>query len=170
MLLQIFGELEGNKPVHKGAHIGVAEFCLRLSFKLRLAELDGNNGAYALSYVLALEAAVAVLYELFINGILVHNSCQSSFEAVLVRTALDCVYVVCKGDHCLLIFIVILNCNLCRLVVRVCAHINNVVEDVCVFKRIEVRDKALYTALIEENLRSRLFLSVVRYGNRPHSA
>ena len=134
MLLQIFGELERNEPVHKGAHIGVTEFCLRLSFKLRLAELDGNNGAYALSYVLALEAAVAVLYELFIGGVLVHDTRQSRLEAVLVRASFDCVYVICKGDHRFLVFIVILNGNLRGFVVRVRAHIDNVVKNVCVLQ------------------------------------
>ena len=83
-----------------------------------------------------------------------------------MSTALYGVYIVCKGDHRLLIFIVVLNCYFCGFIVSFGTHIDNVVKHVCVFQRIEMLDKAFYSAFIEKNFFSRLFFSFVGNGYR----
>ena len=61
IFLQIDHQLVADELVYHCAHLGVAELCLGLSFKLRFLELDADNRGQAFAHVLAAEILVVVL-------------------------------------------------------------------------------------------------------------
>ena len=80
------------------AHPRVPELRLRLALELRVAELDGDDGAEALADVVAVEVLLLLLEKPLVAGVAVQRSGQRRLEAREVRAALVRVDVVREGE------------------------------------------------------------------------
>ena len=73
--------------LHDGPHLGIAEFCLGLPFKLHVLELDGKDGRQPFAEVIPLEVGVLLLQELVFARIVVEHPREAASKARLVRAA-----------------------------------------------------------------------------------
>ena len=92
---------------HTG-YLGVTEFGLRLSLKLRLCHFDGDDRRQTLTEIVRIDGRVTVfifqlrlLQHLAVLGIFLHHTGQRSAETGYVRTSLDGVDVVDIGMYVL---------------------------------------------------------------------
>ena len=98
VLVEELHELIRDDGVHEGAHGGVAELGLGLTLKLRVGELDGDDGGKTLAAVLAGDL-VALLDQADLETVGVEHARERGLEAGLVHTALGGVDVVGKGEN-----------------------------------------------------------------------
>ena len=163
VLLKIHRELVVDDAVDKRSYICVAELLLRLSFKLRLRQLHGDNGGDTLSHVLAGDLVVP-LYYVRLDAVGVDDTGERGFEARLVHAALGRVYVVCEGDECFTVPVVILQRDLRDRVALRAGEVYHILMD-GVFVIVEVGDEFAYAALVAELFPLLLPLALVAQGD-----
>ena len=124
VLVEELHELIRDDGVHEGTHGGVAELGLGLTLKLRVGELDGDDGGKALAAVLAGDL-VALFDQADLEAVGVEHARERGLEAGLVHTALGGVDVVGKGENVFLIAVVILQGDLGVGIAPGAAHVND---------------------------------------------
>ncbi len=129
VFLQEYGQLFGDNIVHKGAHFGVAQLGFGLPLKLGVHKLYGYDGHQALTAVLARDF-VPFFQEAGFLAVGINCSCQGRFKPRFVHAAFGGVYVVGKGEDCLVIAVVILQGYLHLGIIPAAVHVYDlVVED-----------------------------------------
>ena len=112
MLFKIFVQLVGHNARDQRTHIRVAELCLGLALKLRVGQLDADDGAKPFKHVGLREVGVGILQKTFGARVLVHTAQQRRAEALLMRAAVDGRHVVGKGNDRRIVAVVVLHRNL----------------------------------------------------------
>src|SRR5213078_5098164 len=85
MLLDVLAQLVGDDRADRRPDLGRDELVLRLVRVLRIADLDRDDGRDAFAQVLAGDAALGVLEELVLLGVLVDRARERLTEAGEVR-------------------------------------------------------------------------------------
>ena len=96
MLLEVIGKAVGHDLERQRAHIGAAELGLGLALKLRIGQLDRDNGRKALAYIVAGEVGVFLLEQVLLARVIVNHAGERGAEALEVHAALGGVDVVGK--------------------------------------------------------------------------
>ena len=129
MLLKINVEGLAQTRLHSANHLGVAEFCLGLSLKLRLKDLNRDNGGESLTEVLGLNVNFHLVEHLAVLGIFLERRAQTAAETGEVGTTLNGVDVVDKGIDVLVKRGVIGHGNFHGDVALVGANVDNIVDE-----------------------------------------
>ena len=77
-----------NLALSKGFCLRVTQFCLRLALKLRLRNLNRNDGGQTLAHVFTGEVIVLLTQQFILAGVPVHQGGECSTEAFLMGAAL----------------------------------------------------------------------------------
>ena len=77
-----------NLALSKGFCLRVTQFRLRLTFKLRLRNLNRNDGGQPLTHVFTGEVIVLLTQQFILAGVPVHQGGECSTEAFLMGAAL----------------------------------------------------------------------------------
>ena len=96
MLLEVIGQTVGHNFERERAHVGAAELSLGLTLKLRIGQLDRNDGRKALAHVVAAQVGVLLLEQVLFAGVIVDHAGECGAEALKVHAALGGVDVVGK--------------------------------------------------------------------------
>ena len=103
VLLQIIGQPVGHNLKRKCAHVGAAELCLGLTLKLRVGQLDRDNGRKTLAHVVAAQVGVLLLEQVLLTGVIVDHAGECGAETLEMHAALGGVDVVGKRHDVLAI-------------------------------------------------------------------
>ena len=103
MLLQVIGEAVGHDLERERAHIGATELGLGLPLKLRIGQLDRDNGRKALAHIVAGQVGVFFLEQVLFARVVVDHAGERGAEAFEVHAALGGVDVVGKRHDVLAI-------------------------------------------------------------------
>lgn len=109
VFLQEGGQLFRHQAVHHAAHFAVAQFHFGLPFKLRLDQLDRDDGRHALPDILAFELGALALEDIEAAAIVVDHARERGAEADQVGAAFDGIDVVGEGKDVFRIAVVILH-------------------------------------------------------------
>ena len=96
MLLQVIGKAVGHDLERQRAHIRAAELGLGLALKLRIGQLDRDNGRKALAHIVAGQIGVFFLEQVLLARVVVDHAGERGAEALKVHAALGSVDVVGK--------------------------------------------------------------------------
>src|SRR5579885_1200643 len=96
-LFQILHEHVGGDGLDDGAHFGVVQFGLRLRLKLRVGNLDANDGCQALAHIVAAEVAVLLFEQAHLARVVVERAREGAAEAGDMHAAVDGVDAVGEG-------------------------------------------------------------------------
>ena len=112
MLLEVIGKAVGHDLERERAHIGAAELGLGLALKLRIGQLDRDNGRKALAHVVAGQVGVFFLEQVLLARVIVDHTGERGAEALKVHAALGSVDVVGKRHDVLAVAAIPLQGNL----------------------------------------------------------
>src|SRR5579883_422830 len=96
-LFQILHEHVGGDGLDDGAHLGVVQLGLRLRLKLRVGNLDADDGGQALAHIIAAEVAVLLFEQAHLARIVIERAREGAAEAGDVHAAIDGVDAVGEG-------------------------------------------------------------------------
>ena len=151
VFLKVFLKLFGNERVENSSHFAVAELALGLTLELCLCQLNRNNRRKTLSHVLTREVLFALFDDVVLSAVVVKDLGQRGFKADFVGTALNGVDVICKGEQCLVVAIVILHSNLGNPVLLFGFHIDNLgVNELTLLLVVDIFNKGFDTALVHQ--------------------
>ena len=88
ILLQEVDQLIAHDGFHRGTGFGVAQLLLGLAFKLRIFDLDGDDGCQAFADIIAGQVLGVVLQDLILAGIVVKALGRGVFKAGQMHAAL----------------------------------------------------------------------------------
>ena len=148
ILLEELRQLGIRDLFHDPLQFAVSQFRLRLSFELRLGELNGNYCGDPFENVVSHEVRFA-LFQVFVGPcIIVHSACQCRFETGEMVPALsrvnvvgECVYIGYEG-------IVVLYGDLRRCILFIPFEIDRFVNDG--FVLVQVLHESFYSSLVVE--------------------
>ena len=103
MLLQIIGQPIGHDLERERAHVGAAELCLGLTLKLRVGQLDRDDGRKALAHVVTAQVGVLLLEQVLLTGVIVDHAGEGGAETLEMHAALGGIDVVGKRHDVLAI-------------------------------------------------------------------
>ena len=103
VLLQIIGQSIGHDLERERAHVGAAELGLGLALKLRIGQLNRNDGRKALAHVVTAQVGVLLLEQVLLAGVIVNHAGEGGAEALEMHAALGGVDVVGKRHDVLAI-------------------------------------------------------------------
>ena len=103
MLLQVIGKTVGHDLERERAHIGAAELGLGLALKLRIGQLDRNDGRKALAHIVAAQVGVLLLEQVLLAGVIVNHAGERGAETLEMHAALGGIDVVGKRHDVLAI-------------------------------------------------------------------
>ena len=112
VLLEVIGKAVGHDLERQRAHIGAAELGLGLALKLRIGQLDRDNGRKALAHIVAGQIGVFFLEQVLLARIVVDHAGERGAEALKVHAALGGVDVVGKRHDVLAVAAIPLQGNL----------------------------------------------------------
>ena len=112
MLLEVIGEAVGHDLERQRAHIGAAELGLGLALKLRVGQLDRDNGRKALAHIVAGQVGVFFLEQVLLARVIVDHAGERGAETLKVHTAFGGVDVVGKRHDVLAVTAIPLQGNL----------------------------------------------------------
>ena len=103
VLLQIIGQSIGHDLERERAHVGAAKLGLGLTLKLRIGQLDRDDGRKALAHVVTAQVGVLLLEQVLLAGVIVNHAGEGGAEALEMHAALGGVDVVGKRHDVLAI-------------------------------------------------------------------
>ena len=96
MLLQVIGQAVGHDLERQRTHVGASELGLGLALKLRIGQLDRDDGRKALAHVVTGQVGVLLLEQILLTGVIVDHAGEGGTETLEVHAALGGVDVVGK--------------------------------------------------------------------------
>ena len=115
---------------NQSTDIGITQFCLGLTFKLGIGQLNGNNGSNTFPAIFTGNLVIA-LNDTVLCTVGIEYTGQRSFKAGFMHTAFGGIDLVGKAQHGFVVAIVILQRNFCTGITLHAAHIDNIIMDRC---------------------------------------
>ena len=128
VLLKEGGQLVIYHLVNQGTDIGVAQLCLGLALKLGIRQLDGDDGGDALPAVFA-GNLVVTLDDAAFHPVGIEHSGQSGLKAGFMHAALRSTDIVGKGQHQLVVAVVVLHGDFRAGVSLGARHVDHIVAE-----------------------------------------
>ena len=151
IFFKVFLKLFGNERIENSSHFAVTEFTLGLTLELRLCELNRNNCRKTFTYVLTREILFALFDDVVLSAVVVKDLGKRCLKANFVGTTLNGVDVVCKGEKCLVVAIVVLHSNLGNPVLLFGFHVDDLgVNELALLLVVDIFNKGFDTALVHQ--------------------
>ena len=173
MLLEVIGKAVGHDLERQRAHIGATELGLGLALKLRIGQLNRDNGRKALAHIVAGQVGVFFLEQVLFARVVVDHAGERSTEALKVHAALGSVDVVGERHDVLAVAGIPLQGHLDlahlghgRIRIRLALDIDGLLEGLgnvfaVVEELDEVDDAALVAELLHVGIASRSSVSTI---------
>ena len=139
-----------NDLLDQGTDICIAQFCLGLTFKLCIGQLNGNNCSDTFPAIFTGNLVVTFNNAVF-HTVSIENAGQSGFEAGLMHTAFGGINFVGKTQNGFIIAIVVLQGNFRTGISLHAAHIDDITMD-CRFITVAPGDKLPDTTFIAHGI------------------